>query len=319
MLDGGGSTELRRPAARRRRSRCRQHPVGRRTSGPCPTASACSARRGRAPLRGLDVRPQADRVVPGLTMDVAVAGYDETLGAGGHRRAPGRLAGRAGLAGQGGGRRLPRRTAGIRDAARPFRLRATASTSCGSSATCTGWPSPSGPSRSTLARRRRVRLTGYDADGFDAPVAPRDVTLDYDKTVIDVTAAVRRQPQHHRRRGRGRQGGDPHGDRAGRDRETTGDGGPDRRPAGRVRAGRELDRGIARAGHRVGRRRGSPGPARRRRGQPCPAAHLRLHRPVQHLGGLCGGRLRTAHPAHRNEEARAVGQRRRPAATGCAP
>ncbi|MFB9839771.1 hypothetical protein ACFFNX_47265, partial [Actinoallomurus acaciae] len=30
-------------------------------------------------------------------------------------------------------------------------------------------------------------LTGYDADGFDAPVAARDVTLDYDRAAIDVT------------------------------------------------------------------------------------------------------------------------------------
>src|SRR5262249_25600451 len=39
------------------------------------------AAKGSGKLRGLDIRPQADRVVPGLTLGVATAGYDETWAA----------------------------------------------------------------------------------------------------------------------------------------------------------------------------------------------------------------------------------------------
>lgn len=35
-----------------------------------------------------------------------------------------------------------------------------------------------------------VGLTGFDADGFDAPVAPRDATLAYDSTIINVASGA---------------------------------------------------------------------------------------------------------------------------------
>ena len=189
MLDGGGSTEM----------------VARKPGDPAagvintpsdgnerlvPNAVGLFGRKGSGHLRGLDVRPRADRVVPGLTVDLAVAGYDETwspVQVGEHNAVrwsavPGSLG---------------RTDNGVFHAERP---------GAGAVHARSGTAEGEHPLRvlgdlHRLAFTQRavtiepgatasVRLTGFDADGFDAPVAPRDATLDYDTSVLTVAAAA---------------------------------------------------------------------------------------------------------------------------------
>ncbi len=186
VLDGGGSTEI----VARRPGDTGAGVVNTPSDGaerPVPNGVGLFGRRGSGQLRGLDVRPRADRVIPGLTVDVAVAGYDEAWGpaaTGGHQvgwtAEPGSLgkvsggvfrAGRPGAgvlrahAGAGGGEH------GLRVLGDLDRLAFT-------ERTVTIEPG------ATVA----VGLAGYDADGFGAPVAPRDAALDYDRAVITVAA-----------------------------------------------------------------------------------------------------------------------------------
>ncbi|MEU9388110.1 phosphodiester glycosidase family protein, partial [Streptomyces sp. NPDC048279] len=75
MLDGGGSTEI-----------VARHPgdaavsvVNTPSDGnerPVPNGVGLFGPGGSGRLRGIDVRPQADRVITGLTLDLAAAGYD---------------------------------------------------------------------------------------------------------------------------------------------------------------------------------------------------------------------------------------------------
>jgi hypothetical protein len=185
MLDGGGSTEL-----------VARHPGDRAVTvvnspsdgseRPVPNGVGLFGRPGSGTLRGLDVRPRADRVVPGLTLDVAVAGYDEAW-------APVPVDGRPvrWTADPGS---LGRTADGVFHAERPGSgtLRARAGSAEGTHALRV----VGGLHRLAFTERAvtidpgttaSVSLTGYDADGFDAPVAPRDVALDYDRTVITVT------------------------------------------------------------------------------------------------------------------------------------
>jgi predicted phosphodiesterase len=188
MLDGGGSTEL----VARRPGDTAAGVVNTPSDGgerPVPNGVGLFGRKGSGSLRGLDVRPQADRVVPGLTLDVAVAGYDETWSPVAIDRHPvtwtadpgslGRTREGVFQAGQSGSGALRARSGSaageheLRVLGDLYRLAFTeraVTIDPGASAS--------------------VSLTGYDADGFDAPVAPRDVTLDYDKTVLTVTAAA---------------------------------------------------------------------------------------------------------------------------------
>jgi predicted phosphodiesterase len=186
MLDGGGSTEL----VARRPGDTGVDVVNTPSDGserPVPNGVGLFGREGSGRLHGLDVRPQADRVVPGLTLDVAVAGYDESWG-------PAALGGRpvAWTADPGS---LGRAEDGIFRARRPGAgvLRARSGAAEGEHALRV-----LGDLHRLAFTQRAVtldpgatvdvRLTGTDADGFDAPVAPRDVTLDYDRTVLTVTA-----------------------------------------------------------------------------------------------------------------------------------
>jgi hypothetical protein len=188
MLDGGGSTEI--------VARTPGDPgvgvVNTPSDGaerPVPNAVGLFAtREGSGRLHGLDVRPRADRVVPGLTVDITAAGYDETwapvpadedhpvrwstspgsLGKAddgifrGKKPGAGSLRARSGDAGGEHAMRV------LGDLYRLAFTERTVTIDPGASAS--------------------VSLTGYDADGFDAPVAPRDVALDYDRSVISVTA-----------------------------------------------------------------------------------------------------------------------------------
>ncbi|WP_238009135.1 phosphodiester glycosidase family protein [Dactylosporangium sp. AC04546] len=187
MLDGGGSTEM----VARRPGDSAVHVVNTPSDGnerAVPNGVGLFARKGSGVLRGLDVRPGADRVLPGLSMDLAVAGFDETwaavpLAPRGVRwtTSPGSLGDvrddilRAKRPGAG----IVRAHAGFAAGEHPLRVVGPLHRLAFTERAITIDPGATA----------RVRLTGFDADGFDAPVAPRDVKLEYDQTVITVTAA----------------------------------------------------------------------------------------------------------------------------------
>jgi exopolysaccharide biosynthesis protein/predicted phosphodiesterase len=186
MLDGGGSTEL----VARRPGDAGVSVVNTPSDGserPVPNGVGLFGAKGSGTLRGLDVRPQADRVVPGLTMDVAVAGYDETwapVAIGTHPLTWTAEPGSLGRVGNGvfhakrPGSGTLRARSGPADGEYDLRVLGSLHRLAFTQRAVTIDPGASAT----------VRLTGYDADGFDAPVVPRDVSLDYDRTVITVTA-----------------------------------------------------------------------------------------------------------------------------------
>ncbi|GIH15709.1 phosphodiester glycosidase family protein [Rugosimonospora africana] len=188
MLDGGGSTEL-----------VARHPgdtgvsvVNTPSDGserPVPNAVGLFGAKGSGTLRGFDVRPQADRVVPGLTMDVAAAGYDETwspVALGRHRvdwsAHPGSLGKASGgvFTAKNPGAGMLRAQSGSVKGEVDVRVVGELHRLAFSERAVTIDPGATAG----------VSLTGYDADGFDAPVAARDVTLDYDHDVVSVTAGT---------------------------------------------------------------------------------------------------------------------------------
>ena len=185
MLDGGGSSQLvaRRPG----------DAVVTVTSAPSdgaqravPDAVGLVPPAGSGTLRGLDVRTSVARVFPGLSRSVAVAGYDETYAPAPSGRVrfstvPGDLARpdatgilRGAHPGSGelvarSGRiqaRVPLRVLGPLD-----RLESDA------------------PALSFASGDYRdVTITGRDAEGFSAPIEPRDLRMDYDHAVASVEA-----------------------------------------------------------------------------------------------------------------------------------
>jgi predicted phosphodiesterase len=185
MLDGGGSSEV----VARRPGDPGVSVVNTPSDGnerPVPNGVGLFSRKGSGTLQGLDVRPHADRVFPGLSRDVAVAGYDETY-------APAPI-GRRGIGWQAVPARLGRVTGGVFHAVSPGpgRLRARSGSADGQhDLRVLGALHRLGFTQQAVTidpgKTVSVGLTGYDADGFDAPVAPRDVTLDYDHDAIDVT------------------------------------------------------------------------------------------------------------------------------------
>ncbi|WP_329176590.1 phosphodiester glycosidase family protein [Streptomyces sp. NBC_01477] len=186
MLDGGGSTEI----VARRPGDTGAGIVNTPSDGaerPVPNGVGLFGRRGSGQLRGLDVRPRADRVVPGLTVDVAVAGYDEAWGpaaTGGHQvgwtAEPGSLGKVSGgvFRARRPGAGVLRAHAGAAGGEHGLRVLGDLDRLAFTERTVTIEPG------ATVA----VGLTGYDADGFGAPVAPRDAALDYDRAVITVAA-----------------------------------------------------------------------------------------------------------------------------------
>ncbi|WP_329372579.1 phosphodiester glycosidase family protein [Streptomyces sp. NBC_00669] len=188
MLDGGGSTEL----VARRPGDGTVSVVNTPSDGserPVPDGVGLFGRKGSGRLRGLDVRPRADRVVPGLTLDVAVAGYDESwapAAADAHRVSWSARPGSLGKADDGVFRaRQP--GAGV--------LRARSGSAEGEvELRVVGELHRLAFSRSSVTLDAgatvNVQLTGVDADGFDAPVAPRDATFDYDRSLLTVAAGA---------------------------------------------------------------------------------------------------------------------------------
>lgn len=186
MLDGGGSTEL----VARRPGDAAVGVVNTPSDGgerPVPNGVGLFAAKGSGTLHGLDVRPGADRVIPGLTLDLAVAGYDETW-------APVPLDDRNPVDWAADPRSLGKASDGVFRAKRPGAgtLRARSGRADGEHEVRV-----LGDLHKLAFTERAVTidpgttanvgLTGYDADGFDAPVAPRDVTFGYDRTVVTVT------------------------------------------------------------------------------------------------------------------------------------
>jgi exopolysaccharide biosynthesis protein len=185
MLDGGGSSQL----VARRPGDARTGVANVPSDGdqrPVPNAVGLVPPAGSGTLTGIDVRLRSDRVFPGLSRDVSAAGYDETY-------APATLptvrwqsvpadlvkpdeehqlrgfhSGSGHLVAQAGGVRqqVTLRVLGDLD-----RLEADVQ----SLALSPG-------------DHRDVTVTGVDAEGFRAPIEPRDVTLDYDTQVLDISA-----------------------------------------------------------------------------------------------------------------------------------
>lgn len=186
MLDGGGSTDM----VARRPGDGEVSVVNTPSDGNerlVANGVGLFGAKGSGTLRGLDVRPKADRVVPGLTVDVTVAGYDETWSPVAVDRHPVTWTAHPGSLGKAGDGVFLAKKPGLGT------LRARSGSAQGESElrvvgelyrlafTQRAVTIDSGATAS-------VGLTGYDADGFDAPVSARDATLDYDKTVVSVTA-----------------------------------------------------------------------------------------------------------------------------------
>jgi hypothetical protein len=187
MLDGGGSTEI----VARQAGDAAVSVVNTPSDGserPVPDGLGLFAAKGSGQLRGLDVRPRADRVVPGLTLDVGVAGFDETWAAVDVGRHPvewsaepgslGRTRGGVFTANQSGAGRLRARS-GPADGDSELRVVGELHRLAFSERTVT----------LDAGAAATVSLTGFDADGFDAPVAPRDAKLDYEAAVVTVKDA----------------------------------------------------------------------------------------------------------------------------------
>ncbi|MEV4758686.1 phosphodiester glycosidase family protein [Micromonospora sp. NPDC049559] len=185
MLDGGGSTQLvtRQPGDAAVGVTNVPSDGGQR---PVPNGVGLVPPKGSGKLRGIDVRLRSDRVFPGLSRDVSAAGYDETYGPAKLSKVrwqsvPGSLvkpdaqhilrgshSGSGSLVAVAGGirQRVPLRVLGPLD-----RLEADV-TALALSA----------------GDHRDVTVTGVDAEGFRAPIEPRDVRLDYDGSVLEVSA-----------------------------------------------------------------------------------------------------------------------------------
>jgi hypothetical protein len=189
MLDGGGSTEM----VARTPGDDAAGVINTPSDGnerPVPNAVGLFGRKGSGHLRGLDVRPRADRVVPGLTVDLGVAGYDETwspVPVGEHNAVRwtavpgslGRTADGVFHAERPGAGALHARS-GAAEGEHPLRVLGDLHRLAFTERAVTIEPGAS----------TSIGLTGFDADGFDAPVAPRDATLDYDRGVLTVAPAA---------------------------------------------------------------------------------------------------------------------------------
>jgi len=185
MLDGGGSSQLvsRRPGDSNVTVTSAPSDGDQRS---VPNAVGLVPPPGTGVLRGLDVRLAAARVFPGLSRDVYAAGYDATYapaetGTVRFRSIPADLARpdkdgflRGNTSGSGA---LSARAGAVEDkvALRVLgpldRLESDA-------------PALSLPPGTF----RDVTVSGRDAEGFVAPVEPRDLDLDYDHSVLDIAA-----------------------------------------------------------------------------------------------------------------------------------
>ncbi|MFF5172813.1 phosphodiester glycosidase family protein [Micromonospora sp. NPDC000089] len=183
MLDGGGSSQL----VSRRRGDTGVAVTNVPSDGgqrPVPNAVGLVPPAGSGHLHGVDVRLRSDRVFPGLSRDVSAVGYDETYG-------PARLAGlrwqsvpgdlvKPDADGQlrgkhSGSGALVARSGGVRA---KVDLRVLGPLDRIEADVQSLALSP--------GDHRDVAVTGVDAEGFRAPIEPRDVQLDYDRSVATI-------------------------------------------------------------------------------------------------------------------------------------
>ncbi|MFD0691799.1 phosphodiester glycosidase family protein [Actinomadura fibrosa] len=192
MLDGGGSSDLvARTPGDRGVSVVNTPSDG--SERPIPNGVGLFTAKGSGTLQGLDVRLGAARAFPGLTVDATAAGHDETYAA---VDVPARAvtwnAGRVGTVRDGVLRATRPGTADVTARVRSVSARSASGRSASGRASLRVL----GPLRSmafgtpTLTLdaggSSTVRVTGRDAEGFTAPIAPRDLSLSYDSSVLDV-------------------------------------------------------------------------------------------------------------------------------------
>ncbi|MFI9574627.1 phosphodiester glycosidase family protein [Microbispora rosea] len=188
MLDGGGSSDL----VARTPGDAGVSVVNTPSDGGerlIPSGVGLFAAKGSGALKGIAVRTSAPRVFPGLTLGVSAAGYDESY-------APVALDG--GTAGKGDPVRWNAGKLGtVRDGvlhaersgegeieARSKQVHGAADVRVLDALSTVAFTETS----LTLdaGGSAVVGVTGADADGFDAPIAARDVDLDYDTAVVKV-------------------------------------------------------------------------------------------------------------------------------------
>jgi hypothetical protein len=183
MLDGGGSSQLvtRRPGDEHVSVTNAPSDGSQRS---VPDAVGLVPPKGTGKAVGIDVRRRSDRLFPGLSRDLGAAGYDES-----YRPAP---------------LQSTRWHAQPDNLARPDRdgvLRGGHS-GTGSLEVRAGRVTSEVPLRVLGALERieadvqslalapgdfrDIVVEGRDADGFSAPIEPRDITLDYDKSSVSV-------------------------------------------------------------------------------------------------------------------------------------
>ncbi|SER61373.1 3',5'-cyclic AMP phosphodiesterase CpdA [Lentzea xinjiangensis] len=153
---------------------------------PVPNGLALYAPTGTGRLVGFDLRAADERVFPGLTRRMTVRGHDETYGPVTDNS------------------HLTRATGGwaigdtFHAGSRPGRATFTASRG-GTSAT-TGLTvlgeltrlAPENPRINLhLDERKPLRINGFDAKGFSAPIERADLDLSYDRAVVEVTPDLR--------------------------------------------------------------------------------------------------------------------------------
>ena len=184
MLDGGGSTEM----VARRPGDADTRVVDVPSDGDerlIPEGVGLVAPEGSGELRGIDVRLRSDRLFPGLSRDVAAAGYDETLAPAPlasprWRTTPGNLAkpdGDGVLRGlDPGSGTLQVRSRGVHENVPIRTLGRLDRIAAGTSALSL-----------PVGGNHDITVTGRDAEGFSAPIEPRDVSTSYDDAVIDVS------------------------------------------------------------------------------------------------------------------------------------
>lgn len=179
-LDGGGSSTMlaREPGTTELRT------VNTPSDGaerPVPNGLALYAPAGSGRLTGFDVRTASDRVFPGMTRRMTVRAHDETYGpaTGGH------------LSRATGGWAIGDTFhAGARSGPASFTVW-SGSTSRTAGLTVLGELSRLAPDEPRISlrqdERKPLRINGFDARGFGAPLERADLDLRYDREVVHVT------------------------------------------------------------------------------------------------------------------------------------
>jgi predicted phosphodiesterase len=185
MLDGGGSSQL----VTRSHGDAQVHVTNVPSDGSqrnVPNGIGLIPPQGSGDLRGIDIRMRSDRIFPGLSRDISVAGYDETygpakLGDVKWQSVPADLvkpdADQRLRGFHSGSGRLFAQSKNVRES---VNLRVLGDLDQLESDVQALALNP--------GDHRDVTLTGVDAEGFRAPIEPRDITFGYDSSVVSVGA-----------------------------------------------------------------------------------------------------------------------------------